>query len=367
MRRLDVFFERRDAVFLGCCVALFCIGLLTMHSLGLAKGQPWAQKQALFGVFAFALFAATSGVSLNTWRRFAPRITALVLALLVLTFFIGAERKGAQRWLVFGGLSLQPVEFFKFAALLIGANICALAAYTRFGLDLAKPVFLWLVFPLILLLLQPDAGSFFLIAVTALALLFLAGLKMRWLTAGAGVFAAAFAAMVWAKPYIWIRLTSFWNPFDDRYGSDYNVSLSLMSYARGGFTGEGGGNLLVGRNLPEAHNDFIIAVIAEERGVLGFVIVAALLLFVVIRAAAIGRRAAERGEMFGAFYAFGFAALTVMQVVVNISGSLALLPVKGLTLPMVSYGGSSLAATALMISVLMRADYETRAHAENRQ
>ena len=369
MPRLDSYFarflERRDGAFLACCAALFFTGLITMHSLGLAKGQPWAFKQGVFGVFAFALFMLTSMVSLNTWRRRAQPLILAAVILLFLVLIVGVERKGAQRWLSFGGLSLQPVEFFKFAALVICARFCARAAYTSFGLDLIKPLVMWLVLPLCLLLLQPDVGSFFLIVAVSAAMLFLAGLKLRWLFSGALVAGAFFGAVVLAKSYVLARLTSFWNPLDDRYGTDYNVALSLMSYARGGFWGAGGGNLLAGQNLPEAHNDFIIAAIAEERGLAGFLFVAALLVFFVIRAAAIGKRSAERGEMFGAFYALGFAALAAGQVVVNICGSLALLPVKGLTLPLVSYGGSSLTATALMISVLIRVDFETRDSAEN--
>ncbi|MGI9338202.1 MAG: FtsW/RodA/SpoVE family cell cycle protein [Gammaproteobacteria bacterium] len=360
MMAFDNAAARRDWWFLSACAALFFCGIITMYSLGLAKGQPWAYKQLVFGVVALVLFVAAAEVPLQIWRRRALLLVIFAVVLLVAVWLFGAERKGAQRWLVVGGLSLQPVEFFKFAALLIGANFCARAAHTRLGWDLAQPLLLALLIPLAFLLHQPDAGSFLLIVTVSIAMLFLAGLRMRWFAGGLLSLLAVFGALIAAKPYILQRLVSFGNPLDDRYGSDYNVALSLMSFARGGFGGAGGGNLLAGQNLPEAHNDFIIAAIAEERGLIGFVIVAALLLFVIMRAAAIGLRAAKSGEMFGAFYAFGFAALAAMQVVINISGSLALLPVKGLTLPLVSYGGSSLTATALMIAVLMRVDVETR-------
>ena len=157
-------------------------------------------------------------------------------------------------------------------------------------------------------------------------------LRARWFILAILVFAALAYFLVQNSDYRLERLLSFWDPFDDRYNKDYNLVKSLMSYARGGFMGAGLSSIIVGRNLPEAHNDFIIAVIAEENGLLGVIGVCCLLVFVVSRIAAVGLLAKRVGDMFGAFYAFGLSVLLTMQMIINIGGSLALLPIKGLTL-----------------------------------
>ena len=176
---MTIFNRHCDWWFLAACAALFFGGIITMYSLGLAKGQPWAYKQLVFGALAFVLFVAASELPLHFWRRRALLLVIIAVALLIAVWLFGAERKGAQRWIVIGGLSLQPVEFFKFAALLIGASFCARAAHTRLGWDLAQPLLLALFIPLALLLNQPDVGSFLLIITVSIAMLFLAGLKLR--------------------------------------------------------------------------------------------------------------------------------------------------------------------------------------------
>jgi len=156
------------------------------------------------------------------------------------------------------------------------------------------------------------------------------------------------------------RLTGFIDPFADYYDSGYNQAQSLMAFGHGKWWGVGLGQSVAKFGLPESHNDFIIAIVAEELGIVGFIVVCAVFLFLTARALSIGIKAQERGEIFGALYAFGFAMLFAAQVLINIGGSSALLPSKGITLPLISYGGSSLLATALMFSVLLRVDYENR-------
>ena len=235
---------------LACAVLLF-IGLTTLFSLGLAKSGNWFYKQFFYALLAIILFIGASRLSVSQWKQAAPYLAIGAIALLLSTLLFGDSHKGASRWIKVG-LTMQPVEYFKFAFLLIGARQCARAALTNFGLDMIKPLFLWLFLPLFILLCQPDFGSFCLITAVAMVMLFLAGLRARWFILAILVFAALAYFLVQNSDYRLERLLSFWDPFDDRYNKDYNLVKSLMSYARGGFMGAGLSSIIVGRNLPEA-------------------------------------------------------------------------------------------------------------------
>ena len=355
--------KRYDQFFLCACVALLFIGLMTLFSLGLAKSNPnWFYKQSFHVFLAIGVFIVASYRPVNWWRRYAPWFAAIAIVLLFLSlpFVFGSTHKGASRWISFASFTIQPVEFFKFSFLLICARYCARAASTKRGFDMILPIIGWLLLPVIMIILQPDLGSFVLISTVTITMLFLAGLRLKWIFLVFFAIALVVAVSLLFKDYQLGRFYNFWDPFDDRYGSDYNVVQSLMAYARGGFMGVGIGNIVAGRDLPEAHNDFIIAVIAEEHGFFGFIAVFLILLFVLSRIAYTGYRAKIAKDMFGSFYAFGLATLLALQMIINIGGSLALLPVKGLTLPLLSYGGSSMLSVALMLGVLTSIDYESQ-------
>ena len=352
-----------DAELLAACAALLTLGLTALYSLSSVNqgSSGLFTRQVVFAVVGMALMAALRPVSLSWWRRRATVIFAVALGALALTLIAGVERNGARRWLGAGGLTLQPGEFAKLALMLFMAKYCARHAPFHTGAKLLAPLAPWLGALSLILLMQPDFGGLCLTVAVAAAILFLSGLRMVW---GAGITAAAVglgAALVVGKDYRMRRLTSFMDPGQDITGTGYNQWHSLMAFRRGDLFGEGlGRGVEKWGNLPAAHNDFIAAILAEEIGFAGFAAMVALFAFVVTRAAVIGRDAAARGEMFGALYAFGFAAAITAQVVVNLAGNLALGPVKGFTLPLVSYGGSSLLATAIMVAVLLRVDFENR-------
>ena len=352
-----------DAELLAACAALLTLGLAALYSLSSVQGEGsgFFGRQAVFAGVGVLILAALRPVSLNWWRRRATVIFALALFALALTLVVGVERNGARRWLGAGGLTLQPGEFAKLALILFMAKYCARHAPFHTGMRLLAPLAPWLGALALALLLQPDFGGLCLALLIMAVILFLSGLRMGW---ALGVGAAAIGvggALAAEKGYRLRRLTSFLDPGQDPTGSGYNQWHSLMAFRRGDFFGEGlGRGVEKWGNLPAAHNDFIAAILAEEIGFAGFAAMVALFAFVAMRAAVIGRDAAGRGEMFGALYAFGFAAAVAAQVSVNLAGNLALGPVKGFTLPLVSYGGSSMLATAAMLAVLLRVDFENR-------
>lgn len=349
-----------DTGVLFACMMLFGIGLAALHSVSLASGDNWVERQLLAATMAVAAAAVMAGCSLSFLRRYVrlPMLAAIAGLLLV---FLFEPRNGAQRWVSLGGLTLQPSEFCKWATLLIVAHFASRPQYKRRQLAFIRPVAGWLAAPIVLIILQPDFGALVLIASVALAVLFLSGLDMRVVLVLAALVLIMAALMVWLEPYRMRRLTSFVDPFDELNAGGYNQKHAIMAFVLGSFWGSG-----IGRGiekwgyLPEPHNDFIIAAIAEETGLVGFMLVCGLLAFVAGRAIKIGNAAAARGENFGALYAFGFAAMLTLQSFINIGGNLALLPPKGFTLPLVSYGGSSLLATGLMLGVLLRVDFENR-------
>ena len=352
-----------DAELLAACAALLTLGLAALYSLSSVQesSSGFFGRQLVFAGVGVVILAALRPVSLNWWRRRATAIFLLALFLLALTLVVGIKRNGAERWLGAGGLTLQPGEFAKLALILFMAKYCARHAPFHTGMRLLAPLSPWLGALALIFLRQPDFGGLFLALAIAAVILFLSGLQMRWVLGAGAAAVGAGAALVTEESYRLRRLTSFLDPGQDPTGDGYNQWHSLMAFRRGDFFGEGlGRGVEKWGNLPAAHNDFIAAILAEEIGFAGFAAMVALFAFVAMRAAVIGRDAAARGEMFGALYAFGFAAAVAAQVLVNLAGNLALGPVKGFTLPLVSYGGSSMLATAAMLAVLLRVDFENR-------
>lgn len=344
----------------GACLLLFGAGLSAIYSVSLAQGAGWAGKQLLWGSVAAGGAAVMLCCSLSALRRSARALALLSIAGLLAAFFF-EPRNGAHRWISWGGFSVQPSEFCKLTALLIAAHYASRPQYKRRQMEFVLPVMGWLALFLIPVALQRDFGGVMLIAFAGLAVLFLSGLDMKWVCGLAIAAAVAGLLLVLMEPYRLRRVSAFVDPFADGSGAGYNQKHALIAFAMGGFWGRGAERSIEKWGyLPESHNDFIIAIIGEEWGLAGFFLVCGLLAYVAARALKIGGAAAARGETFGALYSYGFAAMLAAQSFVNIGGSLALMPFKGFTLPFVSYGGSSLAATGMMLGALMRVDLENR-------
>lgn len=361
MRRNAVFSPTPGAGVPAACALLFGIGLAAIYSVSLPEDRNWPEKHLLSAFVALCCAVAIFQCPLRRLRRYSP--AAMAAAIVAMTAVFAFEPSGgAHRWLKIGGFSLQPSELCKWAALLTAAHYASRPLYKRAQTEFVAPVVFWLLPPLCLLALQSDYGTLILVAVSALAILFVSGLDLRLTGALAALLALASAPLILLAPYRMQRLASFIDPFAAAGG--YHQKQALIAFVQGGVWGRGAErSVLKWEFLPKGHNDFIAAIIGEETGLVG--ILAVCILFAVVAGGAIkiGNAAESRGEIFGALYSFGFAAMLSAQAFIHIGGNLALLPSKGLTLPLVSYGGSSLLATGLMLGVLMRVDYENRAEA----
>jgi cell division protein FtsW len=286
---------------------------------------------------------------------------ATALLLLVLLPGLGIEVNGASRWLGAGGLRLQPSELAKLAFLMFAAARLSEADTPELLRERMLLILASLGITGLLLLAEPDFGSFVVLSAATAGLLFLYGVRWLYFIALGGTGLAALAALAVASPYRMARLTSFLRPFDDPFGAGFQLSQSLIAFGRGSWFGVGLGNSVQKLfYLPEAHTDFVLAVIAEELGLFAVLAVIGLFGFVVVRAFAIARRAALNGDGFAALLAYGLGLTMGFQAFVNLGVNMGVLPTKGLTLPLMSYGGTSLVVSCLQIALLLRIHHEQR-------
>ena len=359
-----------DRDLLVALLALLGIGIVMLASASLwvsekkyADPYVFLERQLMFlgvgVVFAIALYQIT----MRFWQQLGVRLLPLVLVLLILVLIpgIGNEVNGSRRWLNFGFASIQVSELAKLIMLLY------LSGYlVRHGKNLAlSPSYQPLLIPLLvlavtgaLLLMEPDFGSTVIIFVTGLALLFLGGVPLKRLgilLGGAILVMIPLAFM----GYRGRRLQAFLNPWDYESGIGYQMVNAQRAIGEGGWFGSGlGGGVQKLLYLPEAHNDFIFSILAEEFGFIGILVVLALYGWLVLRAFVIGFQADKSGKHFGAYVAYGIGFWMGFQVILHIGVNLGMLPPKGLTLPLMSYGGSSLMVTLMAMALLMRVHRE---------
>jgi cell division protein FtsW len=353
---------------------LACIGLVMVYSASIATAESsrfTGNNSAWFllrhGVFLALAFALAIGVFLapvRWWQRSAPWLFLAGVALLVLVLIpgIGREVNGARRWLALPGLSAQPSELMKLAAVLYAADYTVRkhAVMKSFRRGLLPMLAVMLVVSW-LLLREPDFGAFVVIAVTAFGILFLGGMNGRHFVALVGMLGAGFVLLVLSSPYRLQRIFGFMDPWSDPYGKGYQLSHALIAFGRGEWLGVGlGASVEKLHYLPEAHTDFLLAVIGEELGFAGVALVIALFAWVVVRAFAIGRDAGARERHFAALAAQGIGIWLGFQALINMGVNLGLLPTKGLTLPLMSYGGSGLLMNFIALAILLRIDWENR-------
>jgi len=284
------------------------------------------------------------------------------MLVLVLVPGFGREVNGARRWLDLPGFGFQPSEAMKLAVVLYAADYTArkhavLKSFQRGLLPMLAVMLLvsWL------LLREPDFGALVVIAVISFSILFLGGMNGRHFAALVGMLAAGFALLVLTSPYRMQRIFGFMDPWSDPYGKGYQLSHALIAFGRGEWLGVGlGASVEKLHYLPEAHTDFLLAVIAEELGLAGVVLVIALFVWLVSRAFAIGRQASQHERHFAALAAQGIGIWIGFQALINMGVNMGLLPTKGLTLPLMSYGGSGLLANFVALAILLRIDWESR-------
>jgi cell division protein FtsW len=353
---------------------LVSLGLVMVYSASIATAE--ASRYAGYnpayfllrhGVFlALALAAATAVflVPIRYWQKAAPWLFAASFALLVLVLIpgIGREVNGARRWLNLGVATVQPSELVKLAVVLYAADYTVRkhAVLKQFKRGLLPLLAVMLVVAW-LLLREPDFGAFVVVAVTAFGLLFLGGMNGRHFMALVGMLAVGFAGLVLSSPYRMQRIFGFMDPWSDAFGKGYQLSHALIAFGRGEWLGVGlGASVEKLHYLPEAHTDFLLAVIAEELGLAGVALVIALFAWIVLRAFTIGRQAAMRERHFQALVAQGIAIWIGFQALINMGVNMGLLPTKGLTLPLMSFGGSGLIVNCVAIAMLIRIDWENR-------
>ena len=342
-----------DRLILAALAVLMLGGLV----LSLAASPPVAvrmdrdpfyfvNRQVLFLIPAVLVLLATSLLSPRQIRRLALAVFVVSLALVAATLLFGAEVKGARRWLVLLGLSIQPSEFLKPSFVILIAWLFG-ESTRRPEMPASSAALALLLAVVTLLVLQPDFGQTLLLLLVWGALFFMAGMRLVWVAGLAATAAAGLAGAYVTVPYVTRRIKGFIDPAS---GDSFNIGIALESFARGGWFGRGPGEGTVKRILPESHTDFVFAVAAEEFGIVLCLALVALFAFIVIRAL---RHALVTEDPFTRFAAAGLAMLFGLQSAINMAVNLHLLPAKGMTLPFISYGGSSMLALAYGMGMLL--------------
>lgn len=360
-----------DRYLLFAAIALLGFGLLMVASASIeisdrSFGEPFHYLYRQLAYFLLGLILAwyTWQIEIQRWQELSVPLLlgTLVLLALVLIHGIGHEINGSMRWIGIGPFGLEVSELAKFSVILY------LAGYLVRRHDevrkrmrgFLKPLLLMSVVAL-LLLREPDFGAATVIIITALGMLFLAGVRLWQFIFLMVVAGCILAELAFSSPYRVLRLTSFLHPWANAYNSGYQLTQSLIAFGRGGWLGVGLGESVQKLfYLPEAQSDFLFAVLAEELGFIGAFSVIALFGLLVWRAFDIGRRAQVIRQLYSAYASYGFGLWIALQAMINIGVNTGLLPTKGLTLPLMSYGGSSMLVNCVMIAVLMRIDHEVR-------
>ncbi|RZU35374.1 cell division-specific peptidoglycan biosynthesis regulator FtsW [Fluviicoccus keumensis] len=351
---------------------LACIGVIMVASasMGVAEatfGHPFYffVRHLLYVLLGVSSAIVVVNIPMHFWQRFSWHLLvfAFVLLVLVLIPHIGKRINGSARWLGVGPFTIQPSEIGKFAVVLFMAGYLVRrqeevrTTYVRGFLRAMMIVGTAIA----LFLSEPDFGASLVLMTAVLGMLFLAGAPMiQFGGLVSAVVAGGIAAIVF-EPYRLRRVMSFTDPWDDQYGSDYQLSQSLIAFGRGDWFGVGLGHSVQKLfYLPEAHTDFVFAVYAEEFGLVGVLFLMSMFWILINSGLRIGRAAEQTGRFFEAYLAYGISFLIIMQAVINIGVNTGFFPTKGLTLPMVSYGGSSLIVVFTMLGLLLRIDMETR-------
>ena len=363
--------DRHDLWLMGALAAILTLGLVMVASASIAladrqTGQPlyYLWRQLGYTVAGVLLMALTTRIPLARWRAHGPLLlfASVVLLGLVLVPGVGREVNGSYRWIPLGPINMQPSELAKLFMILFLAGYLVRRGHevrARFS-GFAKPMAL-LVGISGLLLMEPDYGATAVLFATTLGMLFLGGvplvLFLGWVAAGLGVM----VAMVLLAPYRLQRLTTFMDPWVDPFNTGFQLTQALIAVGRGQWLGVGlGGSVQKLFYLPEAHTDFLVAVLAEELGLLGVSVVVGLFAFVVLRAFQLARQAEDREDPFAAYVGYGIGLSLALQALVNVGVNLGALPTKGLTLPLMSYGGSSMLVNCLAAGLLLRLAHEQR-------
>jgi cell division protein FtsW len=365
------FNQRVDWTLLSLWLVLMSVGLVMVASASVAfaaanYGDAWyfAKRHGVYMAMGVTVAMVVVSIPMSVWQRYAGYFLLFTLLLLVIVLIPGVGKKvnGSQRWLSLGIISVQVSEIAKFCAVVFFASFFARRYHElHFGWQgFLKPLLVVGLF-VVLLLLEPDFGSSVVLSATVFAMMFIAGVRMWHFLLLIGLGVASLGAVAVFSPYRMQRLITFLDPWADQFNTGYQLTQSLIGFGRGEWFGLGLGNSLQKLFfLPEAHTDFIFAIIAEEFGLIGATIIIGLFVALILRIFTIAKNNLAVGKAFAAFAAFGVAILFSFQVFINVGVASGLLPTKGLTLPFISYGGSSLLVSCVLLAFVMRIEWEVR-------
>ncbi|QIQ41812.1 MAG: cell division protein FtsW [Buchnera aphidicola (Microlophium carnosum)] len=365
----DSFFILYDRILVWLTLSLFSIGLIMVISASIPISQNIYHNPFFFikrEIFYFFLIFLLSFIFLRTpiifWEKNSNIILIVSIALLIFVLLVGHSIHGSFRWINIGFLHIQPSEICKIS------SFCYISSYLSRKFNEVRNNFWGFFKPMsiiiiqsILLLAEPDLGSVVVLFFTTLSILFLSGAKIGQFFIIITVSLLIVILLILLEPYRMKRVLSFWNPWEDPFGNGYQLTQSLMALGRGNFLGQGLGNSIQKLNyLPDAHSDFIFSIIGEELGYLGSFLILLIIFTLSLRAMYIGQKALEQKQIFPGFLACSIGIWFSFQTLINVGAVTGILPTKGLTLPFISYGGSSLIINSIAIFFLLRIDFETR-------
>ena len=363
-----------DQMLLWVTFMMLGLGLVMVYSASIAMAEAdkavghqstyFLVRQAIFIVIGLVAGFVSFQVPVTWWQKMAPYLflTGLFLLILVLIPHVGRNVNGSQRWLSLVVINLQPSELMKlFSAMYVADYAVRKAPQMDSIVKGFLPMVAVMVLVGFLLLREPDFGAFAVIAAISISILWLGGINAKIFAALLALLPVAIFVLIKSSPYRMQRVIGFMDPWADPFGKGYQLSHALIAFGRGEWFGVGlGASVEKLLYLPEAHTDFLLAVIAEELGFVGVLTVLGLFVWIVIRAFGIGKEAVANERYFAALLAQGLGVWMGVQGIINIGVNMGVLPTKGLTLPLLSFGGSGILANCIAMAVLLRIDFENR-------
>ena len=370
-----------DAGLIWVSVLLLAFGLVMVYSssIAIAEAEAYTGHRSLYFFFRHAVYLGAGAAA----ALFAFQVPSRILQHMALYLFIGGavllvavlipgvgrEVNGSRRWISLFVISFQPSEFVKLLVVLYAADYTVRkAAFMHSFKKGFLPMFGVMLLVGWLLLREPDFGAFAVLVVIAMGILFLGGLNWRLFAGLVVMLLIGFLLLIWLSPYRMQRILGFMDPWADPFGKGYQLSHALIAFGRGEWFGVGlGASVEKLLYLPEAHTDFLLAVIAEELGFVGVCVIVGLFVFLIMRAFSIGQQSAALERYFAALTAQGIGIWLAVQSIINMGVNMGVLPTKGLTLPLLSFGGSGIVANCLALGVLLRVDWENRQLMQGKQ
>ena len=355
-----------DNSLLWTVISLMVFGLImvTSASMSFSENDPfyYTQRELIQITISLLLMIITLYIPMQRWQQFASALLIVAIIMLIVVLGIGASINGASRWIPLGIFNFQPAELAKLSLFIFLAGYLSRKSdevQNRFW-GFFKPMVVMMILS-ILLLKQPDLGTVIVLFMVTIGILFIAGAQLWQFIAILLTGVGAVICLILFEAYRLTRLLTFLDPWQDATGSGYQLVASLMAIGSGGITGQGMGNSILKLGyLPECHTDFIFSIISEEFGYVGVITLLTLLFFLTFKALAIGYRALNDGSLFSGYLACEIGIWFGFQTFVNIGVTSGMLPTKGLTLPFISYGGSSLIVMSIAVAILLRIDFEFR-------